>query len=88
MTIRCKSCNHKLMEFIEGRGIIKCRCGTVNIIVGESSVVVRSVGEEARGQIAAETSRDRDRRESRVERGVVVGDVQDSRTAQHSTLVL
>ena len=75
MTIRCNSCNHKLMEFIEGRGIIKCRCGTVNIVVGESSVVVKSLGEEARGQIAAETARDRDRRESRMERGAVVGGV-------------
>jgi len=75
MTIRCSSCNHKLMEFIEGRGIIKCRCGTVNILVGESSVEVKSVGEEARGQTVGETARDRDNREPRVERGAVVGGV-------------
>ena len=64
---------------IEGRRLLR---GSV-----ESSVVVRSVGEEVRGQTVGEAARDRDRRESRVERGVVVGGVQDSRTAQHSTLV-
>ena len=75
------------MEFIEGRGVIKCRCGTVNILAGESSVVVKSLGEEARRQTTAETTGGRDNRESHVERGVVVGGLQDSRAAQHSTLV-
>ena len=87
MTLRCSSCNHKLMEFIEGRAIIKCRCGTVNILVGESTAVVRSVGEEVRGQTVGETARYRDHRELGVERGVVVGGVQESRAAQHSTIV-
>ena len=70
MTIRCSSCNHKLMEFIEGRGIIKCRCGTVNILVGESSVEVKSLGEEARGQTVGETAGSWGGRDPR---GVVVG---------------
>jgi len=52
---------------IEGRRLLR---GSV-----ESSVVVRSVGEEARGQTVGEVARDRVNREPRVERGAVMGDV-------------
>lgn len=62
------------MEFIEGRGVIKCRCGTVNILEGTAVVVVKAM-EEARGQTVGETARDRDHRESRMDRDSLVGGV-------------
>jgi phage FluMu protein Com len=36
--IRCTSCGRKLCEFVEGRVVIKCRCGTVNILTGVAKI--------------------------------------------------
>lgn len=36
MTTRCSSCNRKLLEYVETRAIVKCRCGTVNILRGDA----------------------------------------------------
>lgn len=35
MTTRCSSCNRKLLEYVETRAIVRCRCGTVNILRGD-----------------------------------------------------
>lgn len=42
MTTRCSSCNRKLIEYVETRAIVKCRCGTVNILRGDAALPVEN----------------------------------------------